>query len=165
MSTHISKKCPNCGFVYESRHYAFVPSKDNQTVYGSPIKRCEKCGQLFVDKNYREIAVQGVRHVDEMYVSPQTLVSGGIPMIISLITSLVLFMNGDEGVLTSMIVFVFSLSLIISEMVGHKKRMISLKKEEEESKMRLQNPKYARMLQQLGYDVPSYYLADNYPVD
>lgn len=73
MGTTIWKKCPNCGKVYEYDFYNGYPSKDNQTKYGSPVKICKRCSKAFFDDNYREIAIYGVREVDLMKVSPQTI--------------------------------------------------------------------------------------------
>ena len=44
-------KCPHCG---KTNH-----EKCNAWMYGSPIRTCKKCGQKYMDRRYREPAVQG----------------------------------------------------------------------------------------------------------
>lgn len=43
--------CPHCG--------GMVREKSNAWVYGSPIRTCPKCKQEFLDKRWREVAIDG----------------------------------------------------------------------------------------------------------
>ena len=47
----VDMQCPKCG--------AKIREKCNAWAYGSPIKSCPKCGSEFIDKRFREVAVEG----------------------------------------------------------------------------------------------------------
>ena len=64
---YITKKCPHCKFAY----MLMEPSGGQD--YGSPIQTCQKCGRQFIDKDYREIAVSGIRKTDTKKVSPNAI--------------------------------------------------------------------------------------------
>ena len=44
--------CPHCG--------GMVREKCNAWVYGSPIRTCPQCKQEFLDKRWREVAIDGI---------------------------------------------------------------------------------------------------------
>lgn len=53
--------CPHCG--NKNRETC------NKWMYGSPIRICKSCGKKYVDKRYREVAIQGFdkRSVNELF--------------------------------------------------------------------------------------------------
>lgn len=48
---YVQGNCPECG--------ARVHEKCNAWVYGSPIRTCPKCKKEFLDKRWREVAIDG----------------------------------------------------------------------------------------------------------
>lgn len=48
---YVEGKCPKCG--------ARVREKCNAWVYGSPIRTCPNCRKEFLDKRWREVAIDG----------------------------------------------------------------------------------------------------------
>ena len=76
MSAYIRKKyCPYCKFIccYEKRYTARRYMAD----YGSPIRQCSGCKQYFIDRDYREIAVQGIRGVDTLPITYSKMILAG----------------------------------------------------------------------------------------
>ena len=64
---YITKKCPHCGKAYS------IMQPKGTGFYGSPIRHCSKCGKDFIDKDYREIAIDGIRNVDTQKLSGDTI--------------------------------------------------------------------------------------------
>lgn len=153
--TTITKKCPHCNTQYSHKAYSGRPSKDNQTCYGSPLRRCQKCGNFFIDKDYREIAISGIREVDTQRVSTGTMVESAIPII----GSCIYFCIAQDGTRwAALIVFLICVGSVVSEYRGYDKRIAHLEQEKAESYRRMSNPQYAMMLKTLGYDVPDEFL-------
>ncbi|MBE6707806.1 MAG: hypothetical protein E7578_01015 [Ruminococcaceae bacterium] len=144
--TYISKKCPQCGKVYERDSYSGHPSKENRTKYGSPIKVCLNCGAVFNDDDYREIEIYGIREVDLMRVSPSTYVYTAIGLFIGIGCVV-------NGVLAGWIFVVLSAFLFSYEFFSYNKRQKILKAEAEASKRRMQDPEYRKILRSFGYPV------------
>ena len=53
----------------------------------------------------------------------------------------------------SIIILGLALYMFSMEWFGYKKRQEHLKKEEQESKLRMQNPEYVALLKELGYQI------------
>ncbi len=150
--TYQTKKCPHCGKVYEKNSYAGNPSKYNRLQYGSPLKICSECKKPFIDDEYREIAIQGVRFPDKMLISP----AGIVFSLITLIISIMGFVNAS--VWYGIIFLAASLYLSLSEMLTYKSRQRELEKLTRESEERMNNPLYAILLSKAGFDVPDRYM-------
>lgn len=148
MSTFITKKCPACRKVYARESYAGRPSKDNRTKYGSPIIQCQKCGNIFVDTDYREPALNGFRDVDKMRVSPGAVVYTLIGIIIAVCT----FYGGYK--IAGILIAIGSLWLSLDEICGFKKRQKMNEELLAESQKRIENPTYVLLLKKMGYNVP-----------
>ena len=152
MATHQTKCCPECGEVYERNSYAGRPSKANRTEYGSPLKKCSKCGTYFKDDEYREIAVDGIRSVDTMLVSPSSIFVG----IVGIVLCLGALLSGAYVPAIAFLVL-FGISPAM-EALSYKKRQAELEQKKAESEARLQDPGYALILKKMGYNVPDKYL-------
>ena len=152
-----TKSCPHCGF-----HYSIMqPAKSG--FYGSPFRTCSICRKSFIDKDYREIAVSGIRSVDTQRVSTSTALLSIFPALffaaglyccfsVGFSPSSVLITAGGAVVLAIVIWLMFS------EARGYEQRQQYLKQESEQSEARLRNPEYALALKKLGYHVPEKYL-------
>ena len=79
---YTTKKCPNCRFAYVNQ------SAGDQRKYGSPLRKCPKCGTSFWDTDVKEPAlyayenlhetVKGFRNVVSMIIYGVTLNAFGI---------------------------------------------------------------------------------------
>lgn len=136
------KKCPHCGYTQTSSYY----HKSSKYSYGSPVTRCPKCGEIVVDRDIIEIAVDGVRKPDLMPVSPAGIFYG--------IFGLVMFI-ASKGSFFFLLIGLFFPAI---ELSSYEKRKEMIKKETAESEARLNNPVYAALLKKLGYNVPQKYL-------
>jgi hypothetical protein len=123
--------------------------------YGSPFRSCSRCGKIFVDKDYKEIALEGIRKIDKKRVSPGAIffAIGGCLVIIAGAVIREPYMLGG-----GLIWVAIWGSIIVSEVLGHKKNLEYLEQETKRSNERLSNPTYAQALKNVGYHVPLQYL-------
>ena len=157
---YTTKKCPHCNFPYT------IWEAKGEAHYGSPILTCEKCRKPFVDKDYREIAIDGPRDSDTKKIYPYTIFICVFSLIFS-IPVLVLFSMGAYGtienddlwlLLAAVIFLSWAIYSVIRDIKSYEKRQEYLKKEKAASEERLSNYNYARFLKDIGYDVPQKYL-------
>lgn len=154
MGMYQVKKCPKCGNAYETNSYGAHPSKDNRTKYGSPLKQCSKCKNIFIDNEYREIAIDGVRKVDTQRISPQALVYTGISLLMAVI-------QFNAGRMVWGIVFLAIALYFSREIFTYKSRQLKIEKLTQESEKRMQDLQYAQLLKGYGYNVPEKFLKNN----
>ena len=151
---YVTKKCPHCNYPYT------VLESKGAGYYGSPVRTCNKCGQTFIDKDYREIAIQGIREIDTQKISARTILF----LIIGIFFGVGIFYLFDVDVI-SVIVAIIAVLLptlnLISEYRNYGKRQAYLTMEKINSERRLENHEYAVFLKSLGYDVPKKYLEQN----
>jgi len=138
-------------------------SKD-EVIYGSPVQQCPRCGEVYLDKNYCEIAIIGLQEIDKgkfslnyilfLFLSCFAIVGGiiGISMGYDDNSMYYLF------IILGSIMSIFNIWMIVSEVKDHKNRIELLEKEAVESEKRLKNYEYAAFLESIGYDVPEKYL-------
>lgn len=121
-------------------------------------KRCPKCGKVFIDREYREIELEGIRKVDTRRVSPRTIVDTvmlggvGIATVVNEVWGGIVFLIG-------------AIYIFFDEYCGYNKRQEALKLETEMSRLRLENPKYAQALKENGFYVPEHYINKELDVD
>ena len=92
-----------------------------------------------------------------MWVSPQTMVYGGIGIVMGLAS---LYFHLWWGI----IFLLYGLILIIGEASGHSKRIKMLEEEQRKSEERVKNPEYVLLLKQIGYNFPEGYFDNNQEV-
>ena len=68
MATYVTSKCPHCGTTI--RAHRFQSEHD----YGSPLRTCFYCNKSYVDKYYIEIAVDGLKWIDQTRISPGNII-------------------------------------------------------------------------------------------
>lgn len=151
--TTITKKCPHCGSAYMRGEST---AKWNRVQYGSPIVQCNRCKQFFKDDDFREIAVDGIRKLDKMVVSPAGVVYGLLGLLIGI--SAIIGTGSAFGAL----IIIGGLITPIMEIATYKRRMEDLEKETIASGERLKVPEYAVVLDKMGYRVPKEFLPDAY---
>ena len=148
---YITKKCPHCNHSY------VINEIKNTSHYGSPIRTCNFCGKIFVDKDFIEIAVSGIHERDERKISITSLLSVfmGIVCAIFFLTS---FDIDIFSIIISALAVLIPVWLAYSDFKEYGERQAFLKREKHASEQRLKNHEYALMLKEFGYDVPSKYL-------
>lgn len=157
--------CPHCGTeVKDYREYGWE--------YGSPIRKCEKCGNNYINKGYHEIAVEGIAP-DEFDAKKSVhgillglaIVLGAAAATAAITWATIHFANVYYvkiiilGVVLAVIGLIFAVCMFIDFLKiksGAKERKFDSLKEE--SVQRLKNKEYARELAEIGYDVPEQYL-------
>lgn len=148
----IKQNCPNCRAHYNE--------KCNAWVYGSPIRKCPKCGSEFLDKRWREVALEGFQAGK---VSWKFYLVGTVGFLIfSILCGLwLLSLINTQGsyptrLLGCIMIGLFGSAgcfvMFIRCVTGYedKKNAMYL----EESKRRMQNPEYVEKLRAYGYDIP-----------
>ena len=161
---YVTKSCPHCGYNYS------IHEPKGSGFYGSKIRTCQRCGKQFIDKEYREIAIEGIREVDEHRISPATLFSAlffiafACALVWLFFNDLSLFSSGRTffsliGAAISAGIGVF---LVVSESNEYGERQEYLKQEKINSEKRMQNPQYINLLKELGYEISEKYLKKEY---
>ena len=145
MAAYTTKKCPHCG-----KTYSFMEPKGTGN-YGSPLRICASCGKPFVDKDYREIAISGVRKIDTQRFSFAWVTF----IIISLFfAGFGLYTGSNSFVIGGLVFSLLSAWCIYSDISKFDERQAGLAKETKESYERLKDEKYRQILRDLGYSIP-----------
>ena len=139
MATSTRKICPHCKKVL---------AVNESPRYGSPLRKCGHCGNTYRDKDYREIAVEGIRPNDDKVISTGWVVSALIGLAI---WAYDLARNefGIEIILIALLVLIPLFHVLTA-----KRRLKNLCEETVRSEERLKNPTYALLLKSMEYDVP-----------
>ena len=138
------KRCPHCGKPYECSTDTGKASKYTKLKYASPLKQCGCCKKLFLDRAYREIAVEGIWEQDMVRVSPSTWVYSAIGVFAG-ITAF------SHSILLAAILIGASIYMVLQELLTYDKRQKKLEDERRASEERLKNPACAALLKRLGY--------------
>lgn len=145
--TYMRKKCPYCKGAYYVRYEKELGRANH---YTSPICTCKSCNQTFIDKELREIALDGIRPGDQARVSTSTIVLALIGALIFLGGLLVGKMYLAAGILA----LGYSIWSVREECRSYEKRMEYLRQETAASEERVKDPVYILRLAELGYRVP-----------
>lgn len=153
---YVEGNCPKCGEK--------VREKTDAWAYGSPIRYCTKCKQEYLDRRFREVAIQGFDPRSEspafyakmtVIVALLTAASGGwlyytthVKSYYSTLTVAILVACGFATL--------FGFFMILRNVMGVEKR--NNERALAESKRRLQNPDYVKKLQEYGYRIPEEFL-------
>ena len=144
MAVYYKINCPHCGNVVES-------GKDKHIQYGSPLRKCKKCGEEYVDDNYIEAATQNIETVYEKEFSWGSLVYIAIGV-------LFLFMGISEVYILLIVIGAGALILgvvsFISNIKYKPKEDPALQREIIASQKRLENPYYVLALNKANIYVP-----------
>lgn len=137
---------------------------ENRYQYGTPIKTCKKCGGVYLDPNFHEIAIDGFPP-DEFSIKKgvkSALLGAGIFLICAIIFVCELLFS-DRIHIYPPILAVMGIIIIITSIVDIIKiksgaKTGEMEKLRYESVLRLKNPLYAQQLRDIGYNVPAEYL-------
>ncbi len=152
MTTYQKKKCPHCNFIYARHTFAGGRTKRNGIFYGSILRTCPQCRKSFVDKDYREIAIDGIKPEDKYHITPGSVIIYGFLVFIG-ISCCVSYRQ-----FAGLILVGIGTACLINEYLGYDKRQKSLEEERAASEKRLQVLPYALLLKKIGYQVPDQYL-------
>ena len=159
-----TKWCPNCKLTIERRK----PQVGNK--YGSPLQRCPRCGNYYIDDDYEEYALstdkEGIR---------TTIVNARIGLIVlraffiflGILTIVGLMMSEIDVRKTSTLIVLGIIALCISAFFNAptqeriKNDLEKMNDIWEESNSRLSNQQYAILLEKTGFDVPLRYLPED----
>ena len=151
-------KCPHCGGkVGYARTDAYL--------YGSPIRTCPGCKQQYLNPNFHEIEVDGCWTGDTSLEESRKGVRNGLILILAAVALNVLFYVLGRAswiylLFVGMGVVYFIMMLKDYCKVKKGTRQQELEEERLASRKRLQDPAYAKLLQELGYEVPEEYLGE-----
>lgn len=159
MATYTYKKCPHCGKTYES--YSTY-TKDFNNHQGSPFVRCRFCGNIFVDKEIKEPALEPYTGKGfELWRCYFTfLMPFGLGGVAALLCAFNAEKYGPLLGLVGLILLALYAFLTFSTVVDREKLKEDDRKQYEESERRLMNPEYAKALKEAGFNVPSKYLKE-----
>lgn len=158
---YTTKRCPHCKYAYS------IMEPKGGVFYGSPIRICERCGNTFIDNEYREIAVNGIRKADTKRIYPNSIARFIFFSFFFLVGLYLLYLDGLSDVpdtptlwylIITSILLIVDIYFLIIEYREYDERQCYLAQERKESEERLSNIAYAHFLKEIGYDVPEKYL-------
>ena len=145
--------CPKCGKT----------EMGNMYMYGSPFRKCTKCGKEYVDTRFREVAIDGF---DPKSESPMFYLKGAGLMAIFLVIALVFlkatskpnYISFKAIALVGVAGFGFAVTLILAirNFLGFDQKLNE--KALKESEKRLADQEYVKKLVEYGYKIPEKYL-------
>ena len=151
----VEGNCPKCGKK--------IREKCNAWVYGSPIRTCPKCKSEFLDKRWREVAIDGF---DPRTNNPKLYLFGFLGFLIFTILCIacrILMINiwGSYPtkllgcIIIGIIGTIGCVLILLIQITGIEDKNNA--KFMEESKKRLQDKNYVEKLISYGYDIPDIY--------
>ena len=151
---YTTKKCPNCGNTYAWLEPKYMVN------YGSPIRYCAKCGTRFIDRDYKEIAIDGFRKTFIAKVRPFSIICTIVGL--GLFAMEIFYFGGSDLAIFSYIfggLFILTgVISIIGDIKDHEERKKEFERLKRESEERLSDPEYAQLLKDLGFYVPPQFL-------
>ena len=136
--------------------------EEEGSLYGSPIRICPSCGTLFLDRAYREIAVDGFREADRETGSRMSWF-GRIVIALAVMGAMFIALVFTRNPISAVVVG----ALIWGVLAALEKLQLSIRSARKrrkleayrmESEVRLDDRTYAHTLRELGYSVPERYL-------
>lgn len=162
-TTHIRKKCPHCGYTFES----YTPISKHQLNHsGHPFRYCPKCSKLIIDKDMKEPALKPPPKrpsvVNCLFAEFIPFGLGAILCTIPMFTDETFNFFALKGFLYCLILVITPAAVwiisIIWTLCNRDKTKRKLDEEYAASEKRLQIREYALMLKELGYKVPDKYI-------
>ena len=157
-------KCSGCGVKLS------IVEQGRVHRYGSPIRQCPRCARSYVDRNYHEIEIEGIRESDISLKKSLGITLFCLILCIACVAAIIflyayrspnaIFVKKPTVFILGALLFGLGFFVMVGDTVkiltGARKR--ELEKERQESVKRLSNREYVLMLQQLGYKIPEKYL-------
>lgn len=152
---YVENNCPNCGKK--------VRESCNAWVYGSPIRTCPNCNVEFLDRRWREVAIEGFEpraNNKKFYI----FAFFGFLLFTIACIGILYGMSSLQGHYPSKLLGCIILGvvgtigcgiLLLRQITGYEDR--KNEKYMEESQKRMQNKDYVEKLIAYGYSVPNIY--------
>ena len=160
--THVYKKCPHCGHVYES--YSTY-GNSRKIKHGIPFKTCLKCYKQFVDMDTIEPALEPL---DDSRVSFLRFAVGYLYLLGFLAITPILFLFAEDSQPYHRTIFlilagllVLYIFLVIYSYFTQDSALKEIRNEYQQSLDRLNDREYARALDKAGFNVPNKFLHDS----
>lgn len=147
--------CPQCGKKNREACGTWI--------YGSPIRNCKYCSTEYLDKRWREVAIDGYdpRTSNSSFYLKGTLGFGALALIALLVMMFTITTRGYYHTTNVLILFggvlgaVLCLIMFLRIKFGFEAK--SQQKYLDESISRLKDPEYVKKLMDYGYTIPSEY--------
>lgn len=152
---YVESICPHCG--------AKNREGCNTWMYGSPIRTCKSCNHEYLERKWREVAIDGF---DPRSTNAGFYLKGGLGMFAfgGVCLMILLYLSFTKGYyptkLLACVILSFAASVICLIMFLRIKLGFDDKYNAvflEESKNRLKDPEYIKKLEEYGYTVPDEY--------
>ena len=141
--TYVIIRCPHCNSIIRQ-------TTSGEYSWGSPLKVCPRCNEIYIDNYYHEVAIEGFSSTDQIRSSWWMLL---VPIILSVLYARVSF----NGILIAIGLAILMILGVSYQRIKNKEEM---KVEMKHSLERLSDYNYALALKKAGYDVPDKYLAN-----
>lgn len=153
----IQNNCPYCGKTIRVKRYKA------EHAYGSPVRTCEHCAKTYIDRYYRELALEGEKSIDRRKIAPKNVGMMLFGILIVLFGAFLFPEEKDIMIRVLLIILGGLLTLsaawvLITEYRTYDARMKFFEEERAESEKRLKDNEYAQKLKNAGYRVPERYL-------
>ncbi|HWR23952.1 MAG TPA: hypothetical protein VN366_10820 [Feifaniaceae bacterium] len=153
----IENNCPYCGRTIR------IKSAKTEHAYGSPVRQCEFCKKTYIDRYYRELALEDADKIDRRKLAPK---NAGMLLFGALLILLGYFLfPGEKDIIIRVLMMALggllalaAAFVIVTEYRTYDARMKFFEEELSESEKRLKDPEYAQKLKNAGYRVPERYL-------
>ena len=148
--------CPGCGQKLD------MVEQGKTHKYGSPIRQCPKCARRYVDRNYHEIEIEGIRESDLSAKSSLGLALLSLVICAGCAAAVIFwpFRRIPAAFIIGAALFGIGFFVMIGDalkiLTGKRKKALEI--EHQQSINRLSEREYALQLQKLGYQVPEKYL-------
>ena len=141
MATYVTKRCPNCGNVYQNH------KSGDQRRYGSPRLKCVRCGKIFWDFDIVEPALHSRHDAYAIYQAVKrllTVIILGAMGIVALMSN----MGGVSTLVGAVILLTIAayFAKIIYDFLNQKNIREQRKIEYDESQKRLEDMNYLKEL-------------------
>ena len=155
MATHTTKRCPRCGKMYEN--YSTYTKKYHDHI-GSPFITCYSCSQVFVDKDFKEPALdpdfKTETSIFQCFLG--FLMPWGLGALLA--TWAAFATQAIAAIVIAVILYAVYFGLTAWLISSRQKTKAALERDYKASVKRLQNVEYAHALSKAGFHVPSQYL-------
>lgn len=142
--------CTNCKY--------YEPFNRKFDIFGSVIRTCPKCGNTYIDKRYREVALKPVEFYQKRPMKKWVL---RLLIIVSCVLyALTAIYNDEDFTFVLLGLVIASLVAIFAYVLTRRPSYDKIRGIYRDSENRLKDPDYVRLLVKIGKKVPEKYLAN-----
>lgn len=140
---YVTKKCPDCGYLIQNHK---VDTAGSSLDIGYPFEQCPNCKKYMVNPKRKEVNMLTTTDWLVM-ISKEIIIGIMLAAFVGIIATFLIgkiFNFSDEQMQTSWIIFIIMISIIY-----YKNSFIGFKNKINESKERLKNKKYAKLVDEI----------------